>query len=78
MDPRLLLLLLFERLPRLIEVVAEDGFHSPSLHFPFFSRASIGAAGAYERRYACKLRRIRGCTGVFPQRRFGLISKPQD
>jgi hypothetical protein len=40
---------LFEPLPRLIEVVTEDGSYSSSFRFLFFfSRARMGAAGAYE------------------------------
>ena len=55
------LLLLLGPLPRLIEVIAEDGSYSSSLRFLFFfSRASMGAAGVYERRYTrefCEVRR---------------------
>ena len=58
------LLLLLEPLPRLIEVVTEDGSYSSSFRFLFFfSRASMGAAGAYERRYARELREVSGRGG---------------
>lgn len=54
------LLWLFEPLPRLIDVVTEDGSYSSSLRFLFFfSRASMGAAGAYKRRDSHEFREVR-------------------
>lgn len=52
--------LLFVPLPRLIEVVTEEGSYSSSLRFLFFfSRASMGATGVYERGYTRKFREVR-------------------
>ena len=78
MDPGLLLLLLsLEPLPRLIDAVVEHRPYS-SLRPPL-SRASMDAAGVYERRYTREPWGIGGVYRYAPsKRRFGFISEPRD